>query len=276
MKIRKLFIVATAYVVALTISCIKKDVDPDLTGVAAKLQGKWMITGYINDMGQDEYQSMPGCEKDNIITYEKYTVSVNEGSFKCDATDPQSFSSTFTLNGNGVDLLTYTGNEGDDLDEMKIVYLDETTLKLKDAISNLTITYTKQSDSKLFHTYLVGKWKMTGYIKNGVDVWNLAPGTCLKGTDGVCTASIPYCVRDDINTFTVVDNYLADEGLTKCSPTDPQTTKGTYLIENNKHQLTIYLGGQAVVYNLVVLNSTTMVIHEVGTATNDYEMYSRL
>lgn len=260
----------------LIISCIKKNIDPDVDGVAAKLQGKWIITAYINDMGQDEYSGMPACEKDNVITYDKYTVSVDESTFKCDVSDPQGFSSTFTLNGNEIDLLTYTGNEGDDLDEMKIIYLDETTLKLKDAVSNITITYTKQNESKLFHTFLVGKWKMSGYMKNGVDVWKLPLGTCIKGLDGVCTASIPQCVRDDVTTYTVDNNFINDEGVSKCSTTDPQTIKGTYLIENNKHQLTILINGTATVYNLVVLNATTMVIHEVGTNTNDYEMYSRL
>lgn len=173
-------------------------------------------------------------------------------------------------------MLTYTGNEGDDLDEMKIIYLDETTLKLKDAISNLTITYTKQSEVKLFHTFLVGKWKMSGYMKNGVNVWNLPIGTCLKGLDGVCTGSIPQCVRDDVTTYTVDNNFINDEGISKCNVTDPQTIKGTYLIENNKHQLTIFIGGSPVIYNLVLLNETTMIIHEVGSGTGDYEMYSRL
>lgn len=90
-------IICISLILILGMACNKKDTDEYLTGVAEKLQGKWMITGYINDMGQDEYSSMPACEKDNVITYDKYTVSVDEGTFKCDPTDPQRFSSTFTL-----------------------------------------------------------------------------------------------------------------------------------------------------------------------------------
>ena len=55
---------------------------------------------------------------------------------------------------------------------------------------------------------IIGKWKMTGYIHNGADVYGTA---------------VPSCVTDDIITFGNTNIITLDEGLTKCNPTDPQT-----------------------------------------------------
>lgn len=166
-------------------ACSKNTTEPELEGVVAKLQGKWMITGYINDSGQETCNSLPACEKDNSIIYDRYNVSVDEGLLKCDSTDPQFFSSSFALKSNGFDILTYTGNEGDDLDDMQIISVDVNTLKLKDASSNMTITYTKVPKIIVYsQASIVDKWKLSSMVEHGVNVWNLPVGSCAKGSNG--------------------------------------------------------------------------------------------
>lgn len=276
MKTRSLSTVIGAFMILLTISCAKKNIDPDENDIVEKLQGIWIITGYINDSGQDVYGVMPACEKDNTITYKGAVVIVDEESLRCDVSDPKTFSSNYVLNSNGVDLITYTGDEGDDLDEMKIVYLDDTKLMLKDAISNLTISYTKQDPKILFHSFLIGKWKMTGCVTNGVDVWNLQPGTCKNGTNGSCTSSLPQCVRDDIITYTIINNYSREEGSSKCAIKDSKAVTGTHFIDNSKHQVTLFYNGTSITYDILLLNSQALIIREKGNTANDYEMYQRL
>jgi hypothetical protein len=258
-------------------ACSKKENDFEADGVVSKLQGRWMITGFINNDGENIYSSLPACEKDNIISYDKYTVSVDEGSFKCDASDPQSFLSSFALKSNGFDILTYVGNDGDDLDDMQIIFVDDNTLKLKDAEGSGVVTYTKIPTTVIYSQIsIVGKWKLSGMVAYGVDVWNLPVGTCLKGSNNNCVGSLSICLRDDIITYASDNKFVFDEGSVKCSSSDPQTTTGSFSFDNQKNQITVNYRGSTTVYNIILINASTLIIREVGDASSDFEMYQRL
>ncbi|KIA99559.1 hypothetical protein OA93_05215 [Flavobacterium sp. KMS] len=118
---------------------------------------------------------------------------------------------------------------------------------------------------------IIGNWKMSGNVHYGVDCWNIPIGTCVVGTNGSCIYSIPQCVRDDISTYTDSNNFIGDEGATKCSNNDPQTVKGTYTVNNN--QLSLNLNGENITYNILQLDATTLKIQEIGY--DGYEIYTR-
>lgn len=74
-----------------------------------------------------------------------------------------------------------------------------------------------------------GKWKITASVAkftfNGieqtVDVY----------------ANLPACKKDNTVEFKTDGTVIADEGATKCSPTDPQEETGTWTFEQNEMHL---------------------------------------
>jgi hypothetical protein len=112
MKKVHLFIILVSLLI---ISCEKEFVwDPP-----EELLGKFKISAYTkvsNGISTNYYATMPSCVKDNIITYSRdWKVSLDEGATKCNSSDPQLVSAKFTIDGQK--MFTYTGDEGDDLDE---------------------------------------------------------------------------------------------------------------------------------------------------------------
>jgi Tol biopolymer transport system component len=107
---------------------------------------------------------------------------------------------------------------------------------------------------------IVGKWKTTGYTYDGKDLYG----------------TLRACETDNIITFTSDQKVIVDEGPTKCDPSDPQTTSGTYLLSNDNKTVTISQdGSSSTVFNIITLNSTTLTIHdpdakEVTTLTRIY------
>ncbi len=52
-------------------------------------------------------------------------------------------------------------------------------------------------------------------------------------------AQIPSCSKDDFSTFNTNGTYTDDEGASKCSPSDPQTTSGTWKFNSNETIVTL-------------------------------------
>lgn len=72
--------------------------------------------------------------------------------------------------------------------------------------------------------------------------WRIVNMTLTSNSTGVVTdvfSSSPSCVRDDRYTFNPSGTTLFDTGATKCDPTDPQTTTGTWELLNNYTQLRV-------------------------------------
>lgn len=96
---------------------------------------------------------------------------------------------------------------------------------------------------------IVGKWTMTAYIHDGIDVYG--------------TQVLP-CVTDNIITFTSDQQIIADEGATKCNSSDPQTITGTYSFNSDNTQLTASFGGSSDVDYVRTLNSTTLKLEQIS------------
>ena len=96
---------------------------------------------------------------------------------------------------------------------------------------------------------IVGKWKMTGYIHNGIDVYGTA---------------VPSCIIDNIITFSNTNSVTVDEGLTRCNPTDPQILTGTYSININQTQIALTHNGSTETDSILTLNSTTLKLKQLS------------
>ncbi len=121
----------------------------------------------------------------------------------------------------------------------------------------LTIESCKKHDKA--SNPIVGKWTITAYIHDGVDVY---------GT------GIPPCLIDAIFTFTSDLKLIRDEGSTKCSPTDPQTITGTYSLNSDNTQLSTSIDGNLQVFNIKTLNSTTFKTEQVDNG--DLATYTKV
>lgn len=141
----KCTLLLTFSILVFLFSCKKND-DQSSDPKNSSIVGKWKITGYTYGNGTDYFNTtMPLCEKDNLITYTSANkVSIDEGGTKCDLADPQTVTETYTISTNGININTYGGTEGDDLDDFEIILLNTTTLKLKDTYGNNLITYLRQ------------------------------------------------------------------------------------------------------------------------------------
>ncbi|MEY4902595.1 MAG: hypothetical protein RLZZ292_410 [Bacteroidota bacterium] len=106
------------------------------------------------------------------------------------------------------------------------------------------------------------KWKISA-----LTLTLLSNGTVediLKGADP--------CETDDFQKFETNGTMSEDEGATKCSPGDPQSTAGTWAFNTEKTQLTITLDGDKVVTTLVELSATTLkyTFDEDGAGSDKY------
>ena len=54
-------------------------------------------------------------------------------------------------------------------------------------------------------------------------------------------ASIPNCGKDNYYSFQIVNKLVIDEGLTKCSPSDPQTTSSPWRFADSNTKIIITL-----------------------------------
>jgi Lipocalin-like domain len=102
---------------------------------------------------------------------------------------------------------------------------------------NDEVTLTK---SELLETHT---WKLTKIKVSGVES---APDACSL---------------DDVYTFLDTGVYKQDEGPSKCEPSDPQTTTGTWEFTSNETKIKVSYGGGAVIIfekEIVELTSTTM------------------
>jgi hypothetical protein len=104
---------------------------------------------------------------------------------------------------------------------------------------------------------LTGKWwintAMTidpAVIINGTSITDLWP-------------QIPSCSKDDIQKFEDNGVYTFDEGTTKCSTNDPQTTTGTWAFNSDETVISITTTGasgtETYSYNIVSLDSDKIV-----------------
>jgi len=66
---------------------------------------------------------------------------------------------------------------------------------------------------------------------------------------------IPSCSKDDFETLNTNGTYTDDEGASKCSPSDPQTTSGTWKFNSNETIITL---DNTDSYNILINDGTTL------------------
>jgi hypothetical protein len=70
---------------------------------------------------------------------------------------------------------------------------------------------------------------------------------------------MPACQKDDLFIFESGGVYKTDEGATKCDPTDPQQTTGTWVFNSGETMLTTVEGGDTVTVTITELSSSKLV-----------------
>lgn len=114
----------------------------------------------------------------------------------------------------------------------------------------------------------------TEYLTSGK--WYASSGTVTYSAMGIDTtvdlfASMDACDKDDFMEFKTNMSYLADEGATKCDPSDPQINEtGTWAFSNNESQLTLMTTDNTtffdtLTFNIKTLNSSTMELTQSET-----------
>ena len=125
-------------------------------------------------------------------------------------------------------------------------------------------TSCKKDDEKTSKDYLTAHdWKLTSVKIGGI------------------ASTLDDCDKDDSVTFHDDGEYHSDEGATKCEPTDPQETTGTWSISSSTTPETLTIkyddGGTQVTeeYDITELTDSRMVLSiEVplfGTIVNTFE-----
>ncbi len=81
-------------------------------------------------------------------------------------------------------------------------------------------------------------------------------------------AQMPACERDNFFRFNIPNQFVKDEGPTKCSVADPQTVTGTWAFDANQANIAVTTpGNPPTSYELYLLNPTTLEVREQGTTT---------
>ena len=131
-----LFLLATACKKDSTDTSSNNTVTPAPPSKTQLLTSKnWVVTALTCNpayMGStDMYQMIPACSRDNLVKFNNdssRTVTFDEGSAKCNASDPQTTTDTWTLKDNDATLLMGKDN-------YKVESLDASTLKLSCAVT---------------------------------------------------------------------------------------------------------------------------------------------
>jgi hypothetical protein len=72
-------------------------------------------------------------------------------------------------------------------------------------------------------------------------------------------ASMDNCDKDNLTWFNGSDGKLIDkEGATKCDPSDPNETYGTWALLDNDKKLKTVMDGDESIYDILTLTETTL------------------
>ena len=62
------------------------------------------------------------------------------------------------------------------------------------------------------------------------------------------------CTKDDFEVYESDEDYLLDEGGTRCETNDPQNVKGSWVLNSDQTRLTVSAGGQTVSYKVLSIS----------------------
>lgn len=136
------------------------------------------------------------------------------------------------------------------------------------AIASVTLSGCKKDKSESNTDKLSGKdWKMTALT---VDPPINFGGTMISNV----YSQIPACQQDDLTIFNSSGTVTFDEGASKCSSSDPQSTQGTWTWNTDETVLSITDSGNTESYTIVSLSSSEMVATFTDNSTGVVETYT--
>ncbi|MCB2409304.1 hypothetical protein [Hymenobacter lucidus] len=108
----------------------------------------------------------------------------------------------------------------------------------------------------------------SGTATNSIDLYN--------GVDPNKNPYTPACTKDDFLKFNTDKSAVFDEGATRCSPSDPQSSKGAWDFTSNESKLLLSetsTSSSGELYDIVELSATTLKIKQTETDNNVTETY---
>ena len=96
-----------------------------------------------------------------------------------------------------------------------------------------------------------GAWKLSAMTVDPAIDWFGTPVTNVF-------PQLPACLKDDLTIFKTNGTVNYDEGASKCSPNDPQTTSGTWTFNPAQTVLSITTDGETTSWDIKNLTSTTV------------------
>jgi Lipocalin-like domain len=88
-----------------------------------------------------------------------------------------------------------------------------------------------------------GKWKLVAETTAGKNTYT----------------AIPACEKDNTYAYAADGKVTFDEGATKCSASDPQSSTGTWAFTGDKKKIILTDGGFAVTLDIVEMTSTSLI-----------------
>lgn len=98
-------------------------------------------------------------------------------------------------------------------------------------------------------------------LLTGPSCWKTVKSeTRASATDAWVEETIEACSKDDCSGFTSDGKTSFDEGATKCDPSDPQTSSGTYTLSEDGKILTVTQDGFTLPFTIEELTADKLVI----------------
>ncbi len=98
-------------------------------------------------------------------------------------------------------------------------------------------------------------------LLTGTSCWKQVKSeTRSTATDAWVEGTIDACSKDDCTSYTSDGKTNFDEGATKCDPSDPQTSTGTYTLSEDGKILTLTQDGFSFPVTIEELTSSKLVI----------------
>lgn len=207
------------------------------------LPGMWKLTSHLVADKEVIDQRSDDCIRDNSIYFHNETdLLFDEGQIKCSPADLMISRGKYNFNTALTEITTTIQGK---TATYKILALTDNTFKIQSMASKEQFVYTKSNVTVVINPNgLVGSWKLTDMIANGVQIPNLQN----------------ECYADDIHSFTSENKMIVDDMGMICKPGEANPTIGSYTINTGHTKMTTSIGGITEEWDIMTLTATTLVI----------------
>lgn len=135
---------------------------------------------------------------------------------------------------------------------MKTISL-KTLVVMLGAVALFSTTSCKKDDDTTTDKVKIltgGQWQLSAMTSDPAIDWFGTPVTNVY-------AQLPACIKDDVTIFKTDGKVNFDEGTSKCSPNDPQTTTGTWTFNPAQTVLSVTQDGETESWDVTELKGST-------------------